>query len=65
MGESLEVLIEILNFSLLGVTVIRCPNFMNSFAHILVRNFTVTLASIGNDMEVKWPLMELSWSHLS
>ena len=46
------VLIEILNFSSLGVTVIRCPKLINSFAHILARNFAVTLASIGKDMEV-------------
>ena len=46
------VLIEIINFSSLGVTVIRCPKLINSFAHILAPNFAVTLASIGKDMEV-------------
>ena len=60
---SLEVLIEILNLSSLGVTVISCPKFINSLAQTFAFNFVVTLASIGKDTEVNIsPGLSYGWA---
>ena len=57
------MLIEILNFSSLGVTVISCPKFINSLAQILAFNFVVTLALIGKDTEVNIsPGLSYGWA---
>ena len=62
-GESLEVLIEILNFSSLSVTVISCQKFIYLLAQIFAINFVVTLASICKGTEVNIsPGLSYGWA---